>query len=85
MLLPLEQNALLTEINEELSLCGFSQLVTSERGIDRPASVYAILNFINAKFPNLELPFSVIWNKTQDFVSKWADHFEYKIQQRNQF
>ena len=76
-LLPLEQNAIMTEINKELKAQGTRLLVWSGKWVfDCRSSVYEVLNHINALFPNLAIPFSVIYDRAIDFVVKTSEFFD---------
>ena len=75
-LLSLEQNAILTQINNELDLFGFTCLVKRDGIVDFRLSVYEVLNHINAKFPELDISFGEIWEKTCNYVAEWSAHFK---------
>lgn len=75
-LLPLEQNAVMTEINKEMTARGMYCLVKTARGIDFRASVYEALNHVNALFPDVDIPFSVIWAHACAYVSEWEEYFK---------
>lgn len=75
-LLPLEQNALLTEIRKEVDLWGSSCLIVNNCIVDVGASVYEILSRINAVFPEIDIPFSTIFENTVDYVRAWESHYK---------
>ena len=75
-LLPLEQNALLTEISKEIDLWGGHCLVIHNCVVDVGASVYEILSRINAGFPDVDIPFTVIFENTVNYVQEWESHFK---------
>lgn len=75
-LLPLEQNALLTEINKEVNLWGHACLVFNKCVVDVRASVYEILSRINAVFPDVDIPFTVIFENTENYVREWETYYK---------
>jgi len=75
-LLPLEQNALLTEINKEVNLWGGACLVVNKCVVNVSASVYEILSRINAVFPEIDIPFTVIFENTVNYVREWESHYK---------
>ena len=75
-LLPLEQNALLTEINKEVNFWGTACLVVNNYVVDVRASVYEILSRINAVFPDVDIPFTVIFENTENYVREWATYYK---------
>ena len=79
MLLPLEQNVIMTEINKELQLSGFSCIKFNGGKVDPFLSTYEVLSHINALFPNLEIPFGYIWECTVQYVAEWKNHFDRQV------
>lgn len=75
-LLPLEQNALLTEINKEVNFLGIACLVVNNYVVDVRASVYEILTRINAVFPDVDIPFTVIFENTENYVREWETYYK---------
>ncbi len=75
-LLPLERNAVLTEINKELALSGSAFIISRGLVVDRAASVYELLTYIAAKFPAVDVPFCAVFDKICDFVQGFVEHFD---------
>lgn len=75
-LFPLEQNALLTEINKAVDLWGAACLVVNNGVVDVRASVYEILSRINAVFPEVDIPFFVIFENTENYVRDWETYYK---------
>lgn len=73
-LLPLERNAVLTEINIELATFGKRLIIRRGLEIDRAASVYELATHIYAKFPEVDIPFFMVFDKVSDFVQKHIDY-----------
>lgn len=80
-LLPLEQNAKLTEITQEIELFGSTCIIKRNCVVDVRASVYEVLNHINAVFPEIDIPFTVIFENTVNYVKQWEAHYK-EIAQR---
>lgn len=76
VLLPLEKNALLTEISKEVDIWGGHCLVIHNCVVDVGASVYEILSRINAVFPDVDIPFTVIFENTVNYVREWESHYK---------
>ena len=76
MKLPLELVSVMTEIRKELDLFGFGCIVFQGVKVDYKRSVFEVLNHINALFPNLAIPFSVIYDRAIDFVVKTSEFFD---------
>lgn len=75
-LLPLEQNALLTQISKEIEMWGSSCLVIHNCVVDFASSVYEILNRINAVFPDVDIPFTVVFENTVNYVREWESYYK---------
>ena len=75
-LLPLERNAVITEINKELALSGSAFIVSRGLVVDRAASVYELATYIRAKFPEVDVPFCTVFDKVCDFVQGFVDHYD---------
>ena len=75
-LLPLERNAVLSEINKELALAGSSFIVSRGLIVDKAASVYELMTYIYAKFPEVDVPFCTVFEKIRDFVQGYVEHYD---------
>ena len=75
-LLPLERNAVITEINKELALSGSAFIISRGLVVDRAASVYDLMTYIYAKFPEVDVPFCTVFDKICDFVQGFVDHYD---------
>lgn len=75
-LLPLERNAVLTEINKELASSGSAFIVSRGLVVDMSASVYELMTYIYAKFPAVDVPFCAVFEKVRDFVQGYVEHYE---------
>lgn len=77
-LLPLEQNSKLTEVHKVLNSFGLHNMRYRGEYLDCAASVYFVLNDINARFPEIDLPFCVIFDTVCDYVQQYADYLSEK-------
>ena len=75
-LLPLERNAILTEINKEIDAAGGSFIVSRGLTVDRAASVYELATYIYAKFGKMDVPFGTVLEKIQDCVQGYIEHYD---------
>lgn len=75
-LLPLEQNAVMTEINKELALSGSGFIVSRGLVVDRAVSVYELMSYIYAKFPAANVPFNTVYEKISEFVQGFVEHYD---------
>jgi len=75
-LLPLERNAVLSEINKELALAGSAFIVSRGLVVDMAESAYGLMTYINAKFSAVDVPFCTVFDKICDFVQGFADHYD---------
>ncbi|MDE6104099.1 MAG: hypothetical protein K2G38_00215 [Clostridia bacterium] len=75
-LLPLERNAVLTEINKELAFSGGSYIVSRGLVVDKAASVYELMGYVYALFPDMDVPFCTVFEKVCDFVQGYVEHYD---------
>lgn len=80
-LLPLEKMSLLTEINKEVNFWGWHCIVFEKSGVNVRLSVYEILSRIYVVFGEVDIPFYILWQNTEEYARAWALHYKENISQ----